>query len=137
MTNIKPLQRFAEDELPDFVEHKEIPDEWYVLIGSHVTDYSVWTADEGEDEEYREFQEEMAPEDRDANPPVEGQYQIGTGGWLADAFDFGDNESFVGQVGFGDKIDTRLMNLIVVHESVLSEEALSVANGETEPAKAD
>lgn len=74
------------------------------------------------------FQEEMPPEDRDANPPVEGHYQIGTGGWTKAAFDFDENTSFVGQVGFGDKIDTRLMNLIVVHESVLSDEALEVAN---------
>lgn len=132
MTNIKPLTRFVDEELPAFVEDKDDPDEWYVLIGEMVTEYSIW-ADEELPEDYDEIQAEMPPEDQDANPNVEGQMQIGTAGWLSKAFDFGDGDGFVSEVQWGDKIDRRLLNLLVVHESVLSEEALEVANSEEPP----
>lgn len=130
MTNIKPLTRFVEDELPAYLAEKDDPEEWYVLIGSQVTEYSIW-ADADLPEDYEEMQAEMPPEDRDANPPVEDFMQIGTGGWLSSCFDFGeDGDGFVSEVQWGEKIDRRLLNLLVVHESVLSEEAIGVAHNE-------
>lgn len=130
MTQIKPLTRFIESDLADFVATKENPEEWYVLIGSMVTEYSVW-ADEDLPEDYEAVQNEMPPEDRDANPNAEGYFQIGTAGWTSDAFDFGDDDSgFVSEVQWGDKVDRRLLNILLVHESVLSDEALAVANDE-------
>lgn len=136
MTNIKPLSKFIHDELPQYADEMGDPEEWYVLIGDMVTEYSIW-ADEEMPDDYEEVQEEMPPEDRDANPNVDGYYQIGTAGWLADAFDFGEeDDGFVSEAQWGDKIDKRLINILVVHGSVLSEEALEVANGEREPAEA-
>lgn len=134
MTNLKQLTKFVNEELPAFVDHKENPDEWYVLIGNMTGEYSVW-ADEELPEDYEAIQQEMPPEDRDANPNVEGYMQAGSSGWLAECFDFKDSDSkgFVDEYAWGDNIDKRLMNIIVVHESVLSDMALEVANGENEP----
>jgi len=136
MTNLKPLTDFVEDELPAFVEDKEYPEEWYVLLGSHATDYSIW-ADENLGDDYEESQEDLPPEDRDSNPNVPGYMQIGTSGWLSECFDFDEDEGFVTEAAWGDKVDRRLMHLLVVHESVLSEEAPAIANGEEEPPEAE
>lgn len=133
MTNLKPLPEFAQEELPAFLEYKENPEEWYVLIGSQVTEYSVW-ADEDLPDDYDETHEELPSEDQDANPNVEGYMQIGSSGWLSDCFDFGESsDGFVSEAAWGEKVDRRLMNILVVHESVLSEEALEVANKDVEP----
>lgn len=131
MTNIKPLERFVDQELPAFAADKEHPEEWYVLIGQMVTEYSVSQPDIPA--EYAEYQEEAPPEERDANPSIEGYYQIGCAGWTEDAFAFGEeDDGFVSEVNWGDKVDRRLLNIIVVHESVLSDEAIAVATGDRE-----
>jgi len=137
MTNLKPLAELVEEELPAFVEDKENPEEWYVLLGSHATDYSIW-ADEDLGDDYEVSQEELPPEDRDSNPNVPGYMQIGSSRWLSQCFDFDDGEDgFVTEAAWGDKVDRRLMHLLVVHESVLSEGALAIANGEQEPPEAE
>lgn len=136
MTNVKRLSEFVEEELPAFAEHKENPEEWYVLIGSMVTEYSIW-ADEDLPEDHDELEAELPPEDRDANPNVDGHMQIGCAGWLSDCFDLGDGDGFVSQASWGDKIDRRLMNILVVHESMLSQEALDIANGEYQGQRAE
>lgn len=129
MTNIKSLSEFTE-EFEHLIETKENPDEWYVLIGKMVGEYSVQSDDLPEN--YEEHQQELPPEDRDATENVDGFLQIGMQGWSADAF--ADDCNFVGEyAGYGeDKLDTRLMNILLVHEDMLSEDALEVANGDYE-----
>lgn len=132
MTNIKPLLKFVQKDLPQYAEEMGDPEKWYVLIGDMVTEYSVW-ADEELPEDYEAIQADMSPEDQDANPPVEGYFQIGCAGWLSDGFDLSeDADGFVSEVQWGDKIDRRLLNILVVHEDLLSDEALNVANREAE-----
>ena len=130
MTNLRPLDVFLNEELPAYAEGMGDPSEWFVLIGDMVTEYSVW-ADEDLPEDYDEIQAEMLPEDRDANPNVEGYFQIGTAGWLSNCFE--EDVGFVSEAQFGDKIDRRLLNILVVHEDLLTEEAIAVARGESEP----
>lgn len=131
MTTIHSFGQFV-DEIQEYRDSKDNPEEWYVLRGNMVTDYSVW-ADEELPEDYDEMQQEMPPEDRDANPPVEGVFQIGAAGWLVNCFEFGEGRGFVSELQWGDDIERNLLNLLVVHESVLSEHALEIATGETEP----
>jgi len=135
VTSIKSFDQFIE-EVQAYRDAKDSPEEWYVLGGDMVTEYSVW-ADEGLPENYDEMQAEMPPEDRDANPNAEGYMQIGTAGWLASGFDFEDGDGFVSEVQWGDSIERNLLNLLVVHESVLSEEALAVADGDEPTAATD
>jgi hypothetical protein len=125
MTNIWSFQEFVEEQLPAYLDSKEDSGEWYVLRGRHVTDYSVWS-DHGLPEDYEGHQQELPPEDRDANPPVDGHVQIGTLGWVSDAFDSGDR-GFVSAVQFSDDIETNMLGLLVAHESALSEEAIERA----------
>lgn len=129
-TSLYTFREFVEEQLQDYLESKENPDEWYVLGGRMATEYSVW-ADAEMSPDYEEYQEELPPEERDAQPNVEGTVQIGTAGWHADAFDFEDESNgFVSEVQWGDKIERNLMNMLLVHEDVLSEEALEHVNGE-------
>lgn len=136
MTNIKPLPKFIDELSNGYVESKENPDEWYVLIGKMVGEYSVHSDDTPDD--YDEMQQELPEEDRDAQPHVDGHFQIGAQGWTADAFEATTDlvSGFVGNRGRG-KLDTALMNIIVVHEEYLSEEALEVANADKPEAPAD
>jgi hypothetical protein len=126
------------EQLTEYLESKENPDEWYVLRGNMVGEYSIW-ADEELSEDYDEFQNELPPEDQDANPNVDGWMQIGSAGWVSKAFDFPEDSSgFVSEVQWGDNIERNAMNMLVVHESVLSDEAIDVAvNGAPREAPAD
>jgi hypothetical protein len=63
MTNVKSLSEFAE-EFEHLIETKENPDEWYVLIGKMVGEYSVQTDEMPDD--YEEHQQALPPEERDA-----------------------------------------------------------------------
>jgi len=131
-TSIYTFREFVEEQLQEYLESKENPDEWYVLGGRMAGEYSVW-ADAELPDDYDEIQEEMPPEDRDAQPNIEGSVQIGTAGWHADAFDFEDScNGFVSEVQWGDKIERNLMNMLLVHEDVLSDEALEHVNGESD-----
>lgn len=133
MTNIKPLRKAIGEEFPAFLDEKENPDEWYLMIGKAVGEYSVHTANKPDD--YEEMNADLPPEDRDATENVGGWYQIGTSAWVEQAF--ADDCNFVGEyMGHGGKLDTRLMHILVIHEDMLSDEALDVANGEEEPAEA-
>jgi len=136
MTNIKPLPKFIGEIANGYVESKKNPDEWYVLIGRMVGEYSVHSDNTPDD--YDEIQEGLPVEDRDAQPHVDGHFQIGAQGWTADAFEDTTDlvSDFAGSRGAG-KLDTALMNIIVVHEDYLSEEALDVANGDPQEAPAD
>lgn len=129
MTNIQNLTTFGE-QFDNLVESKENPEEWYVLIGNMVGEYSVKCDDIPGDHE--EHQQQLPPEDRDATEDIDGFMQIGNQGWSSDAF--AEDCNFVGEYsGYGeDKIDTRLMNMLLVHEDMLTEEALDVALGEFE-----
>lgn len=132
MTGIHPLKDIVEQQLVDYLESKESPEEWYVLHGRKVGEYSVW-ADEELPDDYDEIQRGMPPEDRDANPNVEGFMQVGNTGWSSKAFDFGDDaDGFVSEYQWGDKIESNLLGLLVVHESVLSDEALEFVKEEQE-----
>jgi hypothetical protein len=131
MTTISGFNEFVE-ELERLRETKENPDEWYFVSGQQVGEHSINAADVPDD--YAEHMEELPPEEQDANENVDGFYQIGTQGWSADAF--ADDVEFVSEVGFSrthDTIDRRVNGLLLVHESVLSEEALQIAEGKAEP----
>lgn len=126
MTTISTFDGFIE-ELHELKAGKENPEEWYFVRGNHVCEYSVNDAERPEDvpEDQSEVPEEMQP----ATENVDGQYQIGTLGWAASAFEDGIN--FVGEAGVSDShdvIDRRVNGLLLVHESVLSEEALGIAH---------
>ena len=129
MTSIRKLTEFP-DEIAGFVESKESPEEWYVLIGQMCGEYSVQTADKPDD--YDEQQEQLPNDMRDATDNVEGFMQIGAQGWSAQAFSDGCN--FVGEyAGHGDdNLDPRLMGILVVHKDMLSEEAIQAGDGEYE-----
>lgn len=132
MTNVRKLTEFPE-EVEALAESKENPEEWYVLIGSMCGEYSVHTDETPED--YAESQEELPPEMQDENEHVDGFMQVGQQGWTADAFE--EDCSFVKEYGFGDKIDTRLMNIILVHEDMLTEESIAAGNGEYDNREAE
>jgi hypothetical protein len=135
MTSIKKPENFI-DELRNLLETKKNPDEWYFLAGQQVGEYSIHTAEEPD--EMSEDQSDIPPEMRDATESVDSFYQIGTTGWGQQAFD--DDVEFVREAGFSetfDKIDRRVNGLLLVHESVLSEKALEMANEEAEPKEAD
>lgn len=132
MVNIKPLSRFVEEDLPLFVEDKENPDEWYVLIGSFCGEYSVHS-DVGPDNS----EEDLPPEMQDAQPNIDGMFQMGTSGWTADAFeDTTDLVTDYAGHGPSEKLDTRLLHILVVHEDRLSSEALTVANSDPDKEEA-
>jgi hypothetical protein len=128
MTTISTISDFL-DELDELLETKDNPDEWYVVSGKQTGEYSIHT-----DEAPEEFDDShLPPEEQDANENVDGFYQIGTQGWSAQAFD--DDVEFVSEVGFSrthDVIDRRINGLLLVHEDVLSEEALEIANSAEE-----
>lgn len=108
------------------------PSEWVVLRGQACGEHSVWT-DEAPDDYDPEVEAELGHEDADA--PVDGFYQIGHIGWTAKCFD-GDPQ-FVREysdMGAG-KIDKRLLNLLIVHESLLTDEALEAAADSTKHAE--
>jgi len=127
MTSIRPLTQFAEEEIGEFVETKDDPEKWYVLVGNFCGTYSAHTAEKPE--EYDDFEDDLAPEDCDANENVDGFYQLGASGWTEDAF--ADDCNFVGEfAGDSEKLDTRLMHMLVVHEEMLSDEALDAAEGD-------
>lgn len=120
------------NQFEELLSDKENPDEWYVLVGSPVTDYSVNIADVP-DELQELDRKELPPEERDATENVPGSFQIGVAGWGEQMFD--DDPNFVMEyqnAPFGN-IDSRLLYTLLVHESVLNEDALAVANGEKEP----
>lgn len=125
MTTVSTFSGFLE-ELNRLMESKENPDEWYVVSGKQVGEYSIHTAEKPD--EIPEDQSELPPEARDATENVGGFYQIGSSGWSEKAFD--DEVRFVSEAGFSrshDEIDRRINNLLLVHESALSQEALEVA----------
>lgn len=125
MTTISRLTDLTE-KIDDWIEDLDNPEEWYVLRGAHATEYSVWAAEAPDEIEASE--EDLPPDQRSENPNVDGQYQIGTLGWAADAFI--DEPEFVTEVAFEPgKIDTRMLGLLVVHQSKLSEKALGMADG--------
>ena len=130
MTLIHSFDQFV-DQIQEYRESKDTPEEWYVLRGEMVTEYSVYN-DHGPPEDDDEIRQAMPPEDRDGSPPVEGYFQIGAAGWLARSFEF-DDDSFVSEL-WGDKIERNLLNLLVVHESVLSDELLGVLEDKPEAA---
>ena len=126
-TIVREAEEFVED-IQELIDDKDEPDEWYVLVGSHVTDYSVNTADRPE-----ELPEET---EEDANPNVDGSWQIGTLGWAGEALS--EDSDFVREVGFGGgNADTRLLGTLLVHESMLSEEARDQMDVEQTEAPAD
>lgn len=127
MTSVRPLSEF-DDEISEFVDSKDDPEEWYVLVGDLVGNYSVHTAEKPDD--YEEHENELPPEDRDANEAVDGFYQIGSSGWVDDAFE--NNCGFVGEYAGGSKLDTRLLNILVVHEDMVSEEVIDKFGGTTD-----
>jgi hypothetical protein len=131
VTIIHSFDQFV-DEIREYRESKDTPEEWYVLRGEMVTEYAVYN-DYGPREGDDEIQQAMPPEDRDGSPPVEGYFQIGAAGWLASSFDF-DDDSFITELHFGDEIERNLLNLLVVHESVLSEELLGAIEDKPEAA---
>ena len=126
MTSVSKFRAFLE-ELDRLMETKENPDEWYVVSGKEVGEYSIHAAEKPE--EVPDDQSELPPEARDATESVDGFFQIGTMGWSAQAFD--DDVEFVRETGFSetfDVIDRRMNGLLLVHESALSEKALDVAD---------
>lgn len=125
MTGILPFAEWLE-ELEELIAQKENPDEWYILMGEHVGEYSINDADKPEEL----AADETVPQEyqRDANGNVDGFYQIGTFGWSDKAFD--SDVEFVAETGFSEThepIDRRLNGLLLVHESVLSDEATEKA----------
>jgi len=128
MTTVSTFSDFL-DELDELLDSKENADEWYVVSGKQVGEYSVHT-----DEAPEEFDDShLPPEDQDANENVDGFYQIGQQGWSAVAFE--DDVDFVGEVGFSrthDVIDRRLNGLLLVHEDALSEKAKRIAEDKEE-----
>lgn len=116
MTGILRLEDWTDRVSEDFVESKENPDEWYVLEGKMVGDFDVNDAD-------------VPDELPEGNGNHEGWYQIGSQGWSEEAF--ADGVKFVDEyAGYGDdKIDTQLLQVLVVHEDVLSDQAMRVADG--------
>lgn len=132
MTTVSKFEDFL-DELDRLMETKENPDEWYVVSGKPVGEYSIQAAEQPE--EYNVVQDELPPEERDATENVDGFYQIGTTGWSEQAF--ADDVSFVSETGFSktyDVIDRRINGLLLVHESALSDEAVEIASEEPEEA---
>lgn len=120
MTGVLPFAEWL-DELQQLIETKDNPEEWYILQGKHVGEYSVHAAETPE-----ELQGDTEPPEGfgDATENVDGFYQIGTMGWAEAAID--DDIGFVGEVGFSESaepIDRRLNGILLVHESVLSAEA--------------
>lgn len=129
MTTIKTVDDFI-DELRELLDTKEHPEEWYILSGKQVGEYSIHTAEQPEEVPP---QDELPPEAQDATENVEGFYQIGTLGWGADAFE--DDVAFVEETGFSetfDVIDRRINGLLLVHESALSEKALALVQSDDE-----
>jgi len=122
-TVIRQLGDFA-DELAALIDEKDDPAEWYVLKGENVGAYSVLAADAPEEIP----DEELAPEDEPADPNIDGVVQIGHVGWAASAFE--DDSRFVSECsGFGEgTVDRRLMNLLLVHESELTDEVLAAVD---------
>lgn len=134
MTSVRKLTEFP-DEVGRLVESKESPEKWYVLIGQMCGEYSVQTAEKPED--YDEQQQELPNDMRDATENVDGFMQIGAQGWASQAF--ADDCDFVSEyAGYGeDKIDPRMMNILLVHEDMLSEEAIEAGNGEYDREEAE
>lgn len=131
MTTVSKFSAFLE-ELDRLMETKENPDEWYIVSGKEVGEYSIHAAEQPEG--VPDDQSDLPPEAQDATENVDGFYQIGTTGWSAQAFD--DDVEFVRETGFSesfDVIDRRMNGLLLVHESALSEEALELAREKPEP----
>jgi hypothetical protein len=128
MTGVLKLPDWAEEVSTDFLEMKENPEEWYVVTGSMCGEYSVHEAEQPP--EIAEHQDDLPPEERPADENVDGFYQIGKQGWSAGVF--ADDVNFVGKFASqtNNELDTRLLNILVVHEDMLSEKAIKVANGE-------
>lgn len=137
MTTISSVDEFFE-ETRRLLDTKENPEEWYFLSGQQVGEYSI--KDSELPEEVPDDPDDHPPEAEMASQNVDGAYQIGSTGWSEDAFD--DDVEFVADAGFSQsygKIDRRVNGLLLVHESVLSEEALALAqddDGEEVPADA-
>lgn len=132
MTSIRPLPEFGE-EIKRYIETKDHPDKWYLLVGDFAGEYSVHT-----DESLVLDEEIDVPPDMQApTPSVEGFYQIGTSGWPADGFT--DDCGFVNEFSGGDdsKLDARLLHMLVVHEDMLTEKALALAHTEDHPPEAE
>lgn len=135
MTTISTVEGFI-DELRDLLEAKDDPDEWYIVAGNMVGEYSVHAAEKPEG--IPDDQSELPSEARDANENVDGFVQIGNAGWSADAF--ADDSEFVSAFSFDDahrKLDARINNLLLAHESMLSDEALDIAEDKCQEAPAD
>lgn len=130
MTSVSKFRAFL-DELDQLMKTKENPDEWYVVSGKEVGEYSIHAAEQPG--EVPDDQSDLPPEAQDATKSVDGFFQIGTMGWSAKVFD--DDVGFVTETGFSetfDVIDRRMNGLLLVHESSLSEEALEVASEKAE-----
>lgn len=135
MTTISTFEDFIE-EFEQLKASKDNPDEWYIVSGRQVGEYSIHTA--AQPEAVPDDQTELPPEERDATENVDGFYQIGTQGWSEEAFI--DDAPFVAEAGFSttyDVIDRRINGLLLVHESVLSEDALGIAHGRGDEAEAE
>jgi hypothetical protein len=128
MTGVLRLEDWVDEVSTEFMATKENPEEWYVVTGSMCGEYSVHDAEQPP--EIAEHQDELPPQERPADENVDGFYQIGKQGWSGDVF--ADDVDFVGTYAgrSNDEMDTRLLNILVVHEDMLSEEAIKVANGE-------
>jgi hypothetical protein len=120
MTTIHTPDAFIQ-QLEELLETKEDPDEWYILSGQQVGEYSVHS-----DHETPDGHDELPDDMQDATENVEGFVQIGSAGWASKAFE-DEGSEFVSAFSFDDansRLDTRINNLLLVHESMLSEEAL-------------
>ena len=109
----------------EWLDSKDNPDEWYVLLGSHVGKYSVWS--DSVPEEVIETQDTLPEDERPAQPYVDGTIQIGTSGWNAEAFE-DDNEVVKKWSGKGGGLSSQFMHMLLVHEDMLSDEVVEKSN---------
>lgn len=116
MTNVRKLSEFSA-EIRNLVESKENPDEWYVLVGDLCGTYDV-------------YDDSVEEHSGGATEFVSGFMQAGTSAWASKAFK--DDSNFVSEWnGYGDgKLDTCLMNILLVHEDMLTQEAIAAANSD-------
>ena len=133
-TIIVTAENFRE-QFDELLGAKENPEEWYVLIGSPVAEYNVNIADVPEELQGDVEDEPEWAEDSTENVP--GFYQIGVAGWGEQMFEGDANFVMEYQDSPHGKLDSRLLHTLLVHESMLKEDAIAVANGEMKPDELD
>ncbi len=98
------------DALRGWISEKDEPDKWHVVHGGPVGEYNITSGD-------------MPAQLPESERSPDGVVTIGHLGWSADVF---DDRVFVDEAGpQGEKIDRRLNGVLLVHEDILSDDALS------------